>query len=70
MNGIVSEDNFVPTCRGFRTFQHSGGNTTVSIDANGLTGGASFDNVATLTGLALTNTDLTYLFNNGYLLAA
>ena len=50
----------------FLSFTTSGGNTTVSIDANGLTGGLHFVAVGTLTGV--TGLSVQSLFDAGQII--
>ncbi|MDW8201479.1 MAG: G8 domain-containing protein [Cyanobacteriota bacterium SKYGB_h_bin112] len=44
-----------PVADGFLRFTQSGNNTLVQIDSNGLTGGANFSTLATLTGVTASN---------------
>ncbi|QQG37348.1 MAG: type I secretion C-terminal target domain-containing protein [Micavibrio aeruginosavorus] len=58
--GVDDIDNFV-------SFSVLGGNTTVRIDADGLTGGTSWTNVATLS--AVTGLNVQTLYDNGLIVA-
>ena len=52
----------------FVNFTTSGSDTLVSVDANGTVGGSSYTQIATLTGLTLTNADVNTWVTNGNLI--